>query len=312
MKIAIGSGKGGTGKTTVAAALVSIWREPLIAVDLDVEAPNLHLFLNPAIDDCVTAGMEIPVVDETKCTYCRKCSEICQFKAISVLGEVVLTFPEMCHGCGGCIAVCPEGALTPGSRDLGEICWGRAAHAGFLMGRLRIGEAMSPPLMRSVKAKLGEMLADSPHDVIIDAPPGVSCPAVNAVMDTDAILLVTEPTPFGLYDLKLAHAAFAPMGKPMGVVINRHGLGSDDVETYCLENHLPVMAKIPYDRRIAEVYSDGQIISDAIPDLKAVFQNLAESLRSMVKLEETDRDSNLNNRNTEILKTFGSDQWRHT
>jgi MinD superfamily P-loop ATPase len=283
MKIAVASGKGGTGKTTLAASLLSIWPGPVTAMDLDVEAPNLHLFLKPSIRECMTATLEIPVVDETRCTYCRKCADICQFKAISVLGEVVLTFPEMCHGCGGCIAVCPEQAISAGSRELGEICWGRAAHAGFLMGRLRIGEAMSPPLMREVKTKLSEMLSDSPCDVIIDAPPGVSCPAVNAVMDSDAIILVTEPTPFGLYDLKLAHTAFTPLGAPMGVVINRDGLGSNAVERYCRDNRIEIMAKIPYDRRIAEAYSQGYIISDQLPEFRGLFQELTEKIHTMVR-----------------------------
>jgi MinD superfamily P-loop ATPase len=282
MKIAVGSGKGGTGKTTLSACLVSNWPEAVIALDMDVEAPNLHLFLKPTISDCVTATLEIPVVDEHRCTYCRRCAELCQFKAISVLGETVLTFPEMCHGCGGCIAVCPEQALSPGTRELGEICWGRAAHAGFLMGRLKIGEAMSPPLMREVKTRLKEMITDTPGDVIIDAPPGVSCPAVNAVMDSDAIILVTEPTPFGLYDLKLAYEAFTPLGKPMGVVINRDGLGTTAVEQFCRDNRIAVVAKIPYDRRIAEAYSEGKIISEALPEFSGLFSDLVDTVRSMV------------------------------
>ena len=142
--------KGGTGKTMVSASLASVWGEQVIATDLDVEEPNLHLFLRPDITGRIKAFMEIPVVDETKCTYCRTCADLCQFKAISVLGETILTFPEMCHGCGGCISICPEKAVSAGSRDLGEISWGRTDGADFLMGRLRVGEAMSPPLMRAV------------------------------------------------------------------------------------------------------------------------------------------------------------------
>jgi MinD superfamily P-loop ATPase len=153
--LAIASGKGGTGKTTVASSLAWVWPRPVTAVDLDVEEPNMHLFLRPEIAGSEIATIEVPVADESKCTYCRACAEICQFKAISVLGSVLLTFPEMCHGCGGCIAVCPEKALTAGSRELGEIRWGRAdGRIDFFMGRLRVGEAMSPPLMRAVMAKL--------------------------------------------------------------------------------------------------------------------------------------------------------------
>jgi MinD superfamily P-loop ATPase len=158
MKIAVASGKGGTGKTTVTAALASIWTGPLVAVDLDVEAPNLHLFLRPSLQEPVKAHMEVPVADESKCNYCRACADLCQFKAISVLGSVILIFSEMCHGCGGCMAVCPEGALSTGTRELGEIVAGKAGEVDFLMGRLRIGEAMSPPLMREVKATLDALL----------------------------------------------------------------------------------------------------------------------------------------------------------
>lgn len=228
MRIAVASGKGGTGKTTVTASLVATWPAPVIAVDLDVEEPNLHLFLQPTLTGTLPATLEVPVADEAKCTHCRLCSDLCQFKAISVMGKNLLIFPEMCHGCGGCLEICPEGVLTPGRRELGEISWGQRGAIGFLMGRLRIGEAMSPPLMRAVKEQLELLLgehATAPPDVIIDAPPGVSCPAINAVDGSDYIILVTEPTPFGLYDLSLAHQAFTPLGIPMGVVVNRAGLG---------------------------------------------------------------------------------------
>lgn len=280
MKIAIASGKGGTGKTTVAASLAHVWPGPVAAVDLDVEEPNLHLFLKPEITDTQKAMMPVPMADESKCTRCRMCAQLCQFKAITVLGDVLLIFPEMCHGCGGCMAVCPEGALSVGERELGEVSWGRAGRIDFLMGRLRVGEAMSPPLMRVVKAKLAEWTSDGRQDVIIDSPPGVSCPAVNAVMDSDAILLVTEPTPFGLYDLQLAHEAFAPLGKPMAVVINRSGIGHQKVNDFCRSVNLPILAQIPYQRAIAETYAGGRIIADGVPDVRPIFSALAD--RAMV------------------------------
>jgi MinD superfamily P-loop ATPase len=274
MRLAIASGKGGTGKTTVSAALVSLWTQPVVAVDLDVEEPNLHLFLKPEIQGRQKAFLEVPVVDETKCTCCGLCTDLCQFKAISLLGDIVLTFPEMCHGCGGCLAVCPEGALSGGARELGEIRWGRAGKAGFIMGALRIGEAMSPPLMRQVKAKLAEQYKNETVDIIIDAPPGVSCPAVNAVMDSDAILLVTEPTPFGAYDLKLAYEAFLPLGKPLGVVVNRAGIGDSGVYEFCRSQGIEILAEIPFDRRIAEAYCRGDIVPIACPQIKPVFISL--------------------------------------
>jgi MinD superfamily P-loop ATPase len=278
MKVAIASGKGGTGKTTVSAALTSVWESPLIAVDLDVEAPNLHLFLKPRIQGQAKAFIEVPVADEGKCNYCRACAELCQFKAISVLGNVLLIFPEMCHGCGGCMAVCPEKALTAGKRELGEIQWGTAGRAGFLMGVSRIGEAMSPPLMRAVKRKLQTLLKERPADVVIDAPPGVSCPAVNAVMDADVIVLVTEPTPFGLYDLELAHEAFLPLGKPIGVVINRAGVGEDKVYGFCKSRNLPIWAEIPYDRRIAAAYSESRIVAELSAQLRTCFMDLMQEI----------------------------------
>jgi MinD superfamily P-loop ATPase len=281
MIVAVASGKGGTGKTTVAASLATVWDGPVCAVDLDVEEPNLHLFLQPQITGNATAYMTVPQVDEAKCTYCGACSELCQFKAISVINRLVLTFPEMCHGCGGCMAICPEKAISAGQRVLGEISWGQAAAAGFLAGRLRIGEAMSPPLMRQVKARLNEKLAIAGGDAIIDAPPGVSCPAVNAVLDSDAVLLVTEPTPFGVYDFKLAWEAFTPLNKPMGAVINRAGVGNDAIYRFCREQKLPILAEIPYDRAIAEAYARGRVIADVSAGLKQTFISLRDQVRDL-------------------------------
>ncbi len=251
MRITVASGKGGTGKTTVTASLVSIWDGPVTAVDLDVEEPNLHLFLNPDLPDEEAVHMDVPVVDEERCTLCRKCADLCQFRAINVLGSVVMTFPEMCHGCGGCMAICPEEAISVGHRELGVMLEGRAGDVPYLMGRLRIGEAMSPPLMRAVKERLEERLAVRPGDALIDAPPGVSCPAMCAVMDSDYVILVTEPTPFGFHDFRLAWEAFSPMGKPMGAIINRAGHGDDSVYGFCKDKDLPILAEIPYDRAIA-------------------------------------------------------------
>ena len=280
MMIAVASGKGGTGKTTVASSLVHVWPAPVVAVDLDVEAPNLHLFLHPVETGRRTALIEVPEADESRCTYCRKCADICQFAAIKVFGEVLMTFPEMCHGCGGCLAVCPEDALRPGGRELGEILWGHAGRAVFIMGRSRVGEAMSPPLMRQVKDQLAE-IAPAGADVIIDAPPGVSCPAVNAVMDADAIVLVTEPTPFGVFDLGLAHKAFAQLGKPMGVVINRAGIGEDAVYRFCERQHLEILAEIPFDRAVAEAYAEGRVVAAAVPAVGEIIAGLARRLQVM-------------------------------
>jgi MinD superfamily P-loop ATPase len=189
-----------------------------------------------------------------------------------------MVFPEMCHGCGGCLAVCPENALFPDKRELGHLQWGMADSTGFLMGQLRVGEAMSPPLMRQAKAKLQAMRHGLDRDLIIDAPPGVSCPAVNAVMDADVIVLVTEPTPFGLYDLKLAHEAFLPLDKPMGIVINRAGLGDDAVYDFCESEALPIWAEIPFSRDIASAYANSRIVAQVSSELKSTFVDLADHI----------------------------------
>lgn len=290
MRVAIASGKGGTGKTMVSASLFTVWNRPVTAVDLDVEEPNLDLFLKPRMVDRRDALLEVPVVDEKKCTYCRECAELCQYKAISVFNDVVLVFPEMCHGCGGCMAVCPAGAISAGHRVLGEIIRGNVGANQFLMGRLRVGEAMSPPLIRQVQAELADHeIFDSSADVLMDAPPGVSCPAVSAVIDSDIIVLVTEPTPFGVYDLRLAHQAFEPLGKPMGVVVNRAGLGDDDVYRFCRASGLPIFAEIPYQRAIAEAYADGRVIAETSEQLRALFADLAETIRQAAAIREEAR-----------------------
>lgn len=276
MIYAVASGKGGTGKTTVTASLAVLWDQPLMAVDLDVEEPNLHLFLHPALSGETAAMLEVPVPDAERCTLCGQCADFCQYKALSVMGKTLLVFAEMCHGCGGCLALCPEGALSPGGRELGGIIKGdfatAAGRAEFLMGRLRVGEAMSPPLMRQVKARLPRRVGPfAQRDVIIDAPPGVSCPAVSAVMDADCIVLVTEPTPFGLHDLRLAVEAFRPLGKPLGVVVNRAGAGDLKVQAYCEAEGLPIWAEIPFSRAVAEAYSRGEVAAQAVPEVRAVF-----------------------------------------
>ncbi len=285
MILTIASGKGGTGKTTVAAARAAVWPSPVTAVDLDVEEPNLHLFLKPQIASTATAALAIPEIDDARCTRCRICTDICQFKAIGIFGDVVMTFPEMCHGCGACWALCPEKAITPARRELGEILSGRSLQGEFIMGRLRVGEAMSPPLIRDVKRLLNRGSGAEASDVIIDAPPGVSCPAINAVMDADVIVLVTEPTPFGLYDLTLAQKAFTPLEIPMGVVVNRSDIGTRDVQAHCQKTGLPILAEIPYQRDIAEAYAQGEIIVDAVPATQSLFGSLARRIMALADIK---------------------------
>jgi len=284
MKVTIASGKGGTGKTTVTASLASVWDTPLVAVDLDVEEPNLHLFLRPELEKEVrSAWMEIPVLDPEKCNLCRQCVDLCQFKAISLMISTLTLYPDMCHGCGGCIAICEQGALTPGRRELGTLYRGRIGKNRFLSATLRIGEAMSPPLMEEVKKEMDGILASEERDALIDAPPGVSCPAICAVVDSDAIVLVTDETPFGFHDFRLAHQSFSPFGKPMGAVINRAGVGTDEIYHYCEEHAIPILAKIPFDRAIAEGYSRGRIIADVSDELHGIFSDLRDRVRELAR-----------------------------
>ncbi|MCP3955478.1 MAG: P-loop NTPase, partial [Desulfobacterales bacterium] len=212
MIISIASGKGGTGKTTVATNLASALEGEIRLLDCDVEEPNAHLFLKPAVDTTQDFNVAIPVVDDNRCTYCGKCAEICQFKAIAVLPDTVLTFPELCHSCGGCFEVCQEEALSRGERNIGVVEKGNIGDIRFVHGRLRIGEAMAPPLITAVRT-------GTPAEglTIIDAPPGTSCPVIAAMRGTDFVLMVTEPTPFGLHDLKLAVEAVKTLKIPCGI-----------------------------------------------------------------------------------------------
>ena len=291
MIVAIASGKGGTGKTTVSASLASIWTaalgRPVMAVDLDVEEPNLHLFLRPLIVSNHLANLEIPIVDAAICTRCGQCRDLCQFGAVTIMGDTPMVFAEMCHGCGGCMAVCPVGAIAPGSRELGCIEEGSAGDIGFLSGRLRVGEAMSPPLIRAVTQRLGELLAGRPNaalpDVILDAPPGVSCPATAAVAKADCLVLVTEPTPFGVHDFKLAVEAFSPLGKPMGVVVNRAGAVNDELYGFCRQNKLPILAEIPDDRLVAETYARGGLLADVNAAYRTLCRNLAQDVAKLAR-----------------------------
>lgn len=269
MIISIASGKGGTGKTTVATNLAVSLGSKVQILDCDVEEPNAHLFIKPHMEETRTITTPVPEVDMEKCNLCGKCGEICQFRAIVVIGETVLPFVEMCHSCGGCMEVCPEKAITETTRELGRIEKGHRNGLEFIHGKLRVGEAMSPPLIKSVRQYTRpEMLT------IIDAPPGTSCPVIASMKDTDFVLLVTEPTPFGLHDLKLAVGAVRILGIPCGLVINRSDMGDDRVLDYAKKESVPVLMEIPFDRKIAEAYSRGDMIVEAMPEWQEKFVQL--------------------------------------
>ena len=271
--ISIASGKGGTGKTTVATNLACSLENNVQLLDCDVEEPNSHLFLNPVIEEKETVFTPVPEIDEGKCTCCRKCAQICRFRAIAVLKETVLTFPELCHSCGGCMEICPEKAITETGRELGRIERGRRDNIDFVHGRLRVGEAMSPPLIRKVRSFV---LPDKIN--IIDAPPGTSCPVIAAMKEADFVLMVTEPTPFGLHDLKLALEAVKILDIPRGLVINRSDIGDQGVKEYALGENLPVLMEIPFDRRIAEIYSRGGLMVEEMPQWKDKFLELFRNI----------------------------------
>jgi MinD superfamily P-loop ATPase len=276
--ISVASGKGGTGKTLVATSLaLSLDEGAVQLLDCDVEEPDAHILLRPQFGSHRPVVVPVPRVDEARCTYCRRCSAACVYNAIAVMGKTVLLFPELCHGCGACTYLCPEDAITEESREVGVVEVGRAAGVRFVHGRLAIGEAMPAPVIRAVKAR-----ADHAATVIIDAPPGTACPVVEAVRGSDFCLLVTEPTPFGLYDLTLAVALTRDLAVPCGVVINRHGLGDDAVDRYCAEQGLPVLLRIPFDRRIAELYCRGVTLAEGMPEWKRPFRELFEGVRGLV------------------------------
>ena len=277
MMISIASGKGGTGKTTVATNLAVSLGSAVQLLDCDVEEPNAHLFMHPVFDLTETVTTPVPEVDMDKCTLCGKCGDICQFKAIVVVGETVLPFEELCHSCGGCMAVCPEDAITEKGRELGIIQKGHRNGIEFIHGKLRVGEAMSPPLINKVLS-----YTDPARLTIVDAPPGTSCPVIESMKNADFVLLVTEPTPFGLHDLKLAVGAVNILDIPCGLVINRSDLGDEKVKEYADHENLPILMEIPFDRQIAETYSRGELIVEAMPEWKEKFLELNEKIKALV------------------------------
>jgi len=274
MIISVASGKGGTGKTTVAVNLARTIGAGVQLLDCDVEEPNAHLFLKGREIGSDIVTIPIPEVDESLCDGCGECGRLCRYHAIVSFGSAPLVFPDLCHGCGGCALVCPRGAIRETGKRIGVVETRDADGITLIQGRLDIGVAMAPPLIRAVKSRLNRE-----KTAILDAPPGTSCPVIATVRGSDFVVLVTEPTPFGLHDLGLAIEMIREIAVPFGVVVNRMGAGDDRVHRFCRDEGVPVLLEIPDDRRIAEAYSRGELMVDALPDYASHFATLMWNIR---------------------------------
>ena len=275
MILAVASGKGGTGKTTVSVNIARAIDIPVQLLDCDVEDPNTNLFLEIERTYEETVSIMIPEVDDSLCNGCGECGRFCEYNAIVSFGSTAIVFDDMCHGCGGCKKVCPTGAIREIEKRIGIIETSQAGRIRLIQGRLDVGMAMSPPVIRRAKAHLRD---DMP--AILDAPPGTSCPVVTTVLGADYVILVTEPTPFGLSDLKLSVSMIKELGVPFGVVINRIGIGDTRTHDFCRDSGIPILLEIPDDQRIAEVYSRGKLIVEQIPEYRALFISLYRRLES--------------------------------
>ena len=293
MIITVASGKGGTGKTTVAVSLALSLAESVnlanpLYLDCDVEEPNAALFLQPTLQERREVGQMVPQVDAETCIYCGRCAEVCQYHAIAVVGEKVLVFPEICHGCGSCTLNCPTGAIHEVLNVMGTVeqGWAKLPSASrrleFAQGTMNVGEAMAVPIIRQLKQGVIP-LDPGDRPIILDASPGTACPVVESMRGADFVLMVTEPTPFGLHDLRLAvEVARDELGLPVGVVINRDGVGDQGVDDYCATEGIPILMRIPLDRRVAEAYSDGGTLVDTLPEYREQFQNLYAAIGRLV------------------------------
>lgn len=279
MKIAVASGKGGTGKTTVSVSLAQSVEQPVYYLDCDVEEPNGDLFLHPEVMSVIPSTVLVPEVDIEKCNGCGDCAELCQFNAIVSQGEFAIIFPELCHSCGGCRRVCPHDAITEIDYQIGEIKTGQADHIKYIQGKLDIGISVSSLLIKDVIQRGCEEFDGL---MILDCPPGTACPMVGTVREADFVLLVTEPTPFGLHDLKLAVETVRELDLPFSVIINRYNDGNTLIDDYCAEEAIDIALVIPESREIATASSDGHSLISVRPDLKEnfvkVLKNIEEKL----------------------------------
>jgi MinD superfamily P-loop ATPase len=277
--VSVASGKGGTGKTLIATSLALVLRErgPVTLLDCDVEEPNDHIYMKPEQIRSEPVAIPVPFVDESKCIGCGMCHDVCAFNAIVVLGKTVLVFKELCHGCGACTRFCPVGAISEVPNEIGVVEEGKVEGIRFFDGVLTIGQPMAPPIIREVRKHAG-----TDGVTIIDASPGTSCPVVEAVRDSDFCILVTEPTPFGLNDLRLAVETVRELGLPHGAIINRAGVGDDRTEAYCLSEGIPILMTIQLEERIAHTYSRGVPLVEALPEYRERFLEMFDRIGEMV------------------------------
>ncbi|MCK5029374.1 MAG: ATP-binding protein [Bacteroidales bacterium] len=275
MKIAIASGKGGTGKTTLSTNLTALFAETekIVLADLDVEEPNSGLFIKGELIEEEVKYKMIPEWNESTCTLCGECQKNCNFHAVIQLGTQILVFPELCHSCFACSELCPTGSLPMIKQRMGQLKYFEKDNISFIESRLDIGQEQAVPLIGQTIEYIEN---NFPEDIIriFDSPPGTSCPVIEATKDADFVILVTEPTPFGLHDLKLAVETMKELKKDFGVVINRYGVGNNDVINYCEEDNIPILAKIPNSRKVAELYSKGQLIYQELPEVKQELQDI--------------------------------------
>ena len=275
MRIGVASGKGGTGKTLVSVSLTRIIgrSRPVQYLDCDVEEPNGHLFLRPRIKRSTPVMLATPAIDADQCDHCGECATFCRFGALAAMPARTIVFPELCHACGGCALVCSRGAITWRHRQIGRVEIGDAGDAGFVHGLLNVGEPMGPPVVEAVLKH-----ADPSRTVIIDAPPGAACQVVATLRGCDVVALVAEPTPFGLHDLGIAVRMVRMLGIRAVVIINRDGIGDASIDRLCDSVGLPVVGRIPHDRRIAEAYARGAVIAEDMPEYAERFGQLADGL----------------------------------
>ncbi len=276
MEIAVVSGKGGTGKTTVAVSL-ALSTKGTHLLDADVDEPNCSLFLGLENKVIGTSNIMIPVIDKEKCTLCGKCNESCQYNALFKMPDEILLFDKMCHGCGVCSYVCPEDAISEKPRVVGKILEGKSEDLLFHYGELIVGEELTTPVI----SRLKEEIKDDDKIVIIDSPPGSACPMVETVSDCDYIIVVSEPTPFGLSDMKVVIETLRIMNKKFGVIINKDGVGDKELERYCENENIPILMKIPFDLEIARNYSTGKNLVDIFPNYRTEFRNLIVKIQEM-------------------------------